>query len=98
METELRELERIDTIARKPEQEERRADLSVRIEELKDFEAKLESVERDGFGSEALTRIASKEPLDKWTSRDGTKEHRASEMHFWRRKSTTILTSTMACG
>jgi hypothetical protein len=75
METEMRELERIDAKARTSDQEERRADLIVRIEELKDFEVKLEGVERDGFASEALIRIASKEPLDKWTSRDGKREH-----------------------
>jgi len=75
METELRELERIDAKVRTPDQEDRRADLIVRVEELKDFEARLERVERDGFDSEALTRIASKEPLDKWTSPDGKKEH-----------------------
>jgi len=75
METELRDLERIEAKSRTPEQEERRADLIVRIEELKDFEAQLERVEQAGFESEALAKIAAKEPLDKWTSRDGKREH-----------------------
>jgi hypothetical protein len=75
METELRELERIDAKARTVEQEQRRAGLIVRIEELKDFEARLERVEQAGFESEALAKIADKEPLDKWTSRDGEREH-----------------------
>ncbi len=75
METELRELERIDAKTRTVEQEQRRAGLIVRIEELKDFEARLERVEQAGFESEALAKIANKEPLDKWTSRDGEREH-----------------------
>jgi len=75
LETELRELERIDAKTRTVAQEQRRADLIVRIEELKDFEARLERVEQAGFESEALAKIANKEPLDKWTSRDGEREH-----------------------
>src|SRR5581483_3098201 len=75
METELRELERIDAKTRTLEQEERRADLLVRIDELKEFESRLERVEVAGFDSEALSRIVGKEPLDKWTSRDGKREH-----------------------
>jgi hypothetical protein len=82
METELRELERIDAKARKPVQEDRRADLIVRIEELKDFEIRLQNAERDGFVCEPINRIASKEPLDKWTSPDGKKEHTSERDAF----------------
>lgn len=82
METELRELERIDAKARTADQEERRANLIVRIEELKDFEARLEGVEEAGFESEALSKIVGKEPLDKWTSRDGKKEHPCERDNF----------------
>jgi hypothetical protein len=73
METELNQLEHLNS--RTPEQEERRAELLLRIEELKDFETKLEVVETDGFESKELSGIAGKETLDKWTSPDGKRNH-----------------------
>jgi len=73
METELNDLERLTT--RTADQDDRRGELLLRIEELKDFEAKLEGVEAGGFASEQLNRIAAKEALDKWTSPDGKREH-----------------------
>ena len=73
METEIRELARI--ASRAAQQDERRAELMLRTEELKDFEAKLESVETGGFACDDLSRIATKEPLDKWSSADGKREY-----------------------
>ena len=72
METEVNQLERLDS--RTSEQEERRAELMLRIEELKDFESKLETVEVDGFACEQLNLIANMEPPDRWTSPDGKRE------------------------
>lgn len=80
METELRELERI--ASRTAEQDERRAQLMLRIEELKDFETKLEGVETNGFACKELSRIVSKEPLDKWTSPDGKREYPRTQDAF----------------
>ena len=75
METELRELERIEAKSRKARQEERRAELIVRMEELKEFEAKLEKAEIGCFRERRLNRIVGEEPLDKWTSPNGMSEH-----------------------
>ena len=41
------------------------------ITELKDFSQTLQDVADTGFDSAALREIVKKEPLDKWTSRDG---------------------------
>lgn len=67
-ETELAGLERLDT--RTADQDERRVQLERLIEELKDFDARLEQVITTGFSSPTLDAVAKKEPLDRWTSRD----------------------------
>ncbi len=71
--TELAGLERLDT--RTADQDERRVQLEMLIEELKDFDARLEQVITMGFSSPALDAVAKKEPLDRWTSRDGASLH-----------------------
>ncbi len=73
LQTELAGLERLDT--RTADQDERRVQLEMLIEELKDFDARLEQVITMGFSSPALDAIARKEPLDRWTSRDGASLH-----------------------
>ncbi|WP_447972363.1 hypothetical protein [Nitrospira sp. Kam-Ns4a] len=70
IQTELAGLERLE--ARTADQDERRVQLERLLEELKDFDARLEQVSVAGFASAALDTIAAKEPLDRWTSRDGT--------------------------
>lgn len=71
--TELAGLERLDT--RTGDQDERRVQLEMLIEELKDFDARLEQVITRGFSSPALDAVGKKEPLDRWASRDGTTPH-----------------------
>jgi hypothetical protein len=68
MQTELASLERLKD--RNAEQDARRLELEGNLDELKAFDARLEEVIVEGFGSAALDRLAAKEPLDKWTSRD----------------------------
>jgi hypothetical protein len=68
-ETELRTLDGIILLT--PDQTARRIQLEAWIDELKDFEARLEQCAREGFAGPALAQVASKEPLDRWTSRDG---------------------------
>ena len=58
-----------------PDQSERKLQLEVWIDELKDFEARLEEVENEGFASPVSDKIAKKEPLDRWTRRDGQAPH-----------------------
>ena len=38
---------------------------------ISDLKRRLENVENEGFARPELTKIAKKEPLDRWTSRDG---------------------------
>lgn len=68
--TELAGLERLEK--RTADQDARRVQLEMFLEELKDFDARLEKVITRGFSTPALEAIAKKEPLDRWTSRDGT--------------------------
>ena len=68
-ETELRTLSNLALLT--ADQSERKLQLETWIDELKDFEARLEEVESEGFASPLLAKIAKKEPLDRWTSRDG---------------------------
>jgi len=67
-ETELRTLEKAESPTHN--QIERILDLKRWIEELKDFDARLEKVSQEGFDCAMLKDLAN-EPLDKWTSRDG---------------------------
>ncbi len=69
LQTELGALEKLPK--RTADQDVRRLELEGKLEELKAFDARLEQVIALGFASPALDRIAAKEPLDKWTSRDG---------------------------
>lgn len=67
-ETELRTLERVQTPS--ADQTERRMTLEYLIEELKEFDAKLEKVINEGFDSTSLREIVAEESLDRWTSVD----------------------------
>jgi hypothetical protein len=69
LQTELGALEKLPK--RSADQDARRLDLEGQIEELKAFDARIEQVIALGFASPVLDKIAAKEPLDKWTSRDG---------------------------
>jgi len=69
LQTELNGLEKIRD--RTTEQDARRLELEQQIEELKDFDARLEDVIVNGFACPALDAIGAKELLDQWTSRDG---------------------------
>lgn len=68
-ETELRTLDGIAFLS--PDQAERRIQLGVWIDELRDFEARLEAVAQGSFASPDLEKLLSAEPLDAWTSHDG---------------------------
>lgn len=68
-ETELRTLENIQTPA--ANQTERRLTLENLVQELKEFDGKLEEVITNGFDNTSLRKIVAKESLDKWTSIDG---------------------------
>ncbi|OPY50192.1 MAG: Eco57I restriction-modification methylase [Methanosaeta sp. PtaU1.Bin060] len=68
-ETELRTLEGLDAPTGK--QLERTSDLKRWIEELKDFDSRINDVSQNGFDYEKLREIIEQEPLDKWNSRDG---------------------------
>ncbi|MBI2837083.1 MAG: hypothetical protein HYX75_02120 [Acidobacteria bacterium] len=67
--TELGSLDKIKE--RSADQDTRRLELEERVEELKALDARLERVIVEGFATPALDKIAAKEPIDKWTSRDG---------------------------
>ena len=69
LQTELGSLEKMRE--RSADQDARRLELEGKLEELKAFDARLEQVLALGFASPTLDEIAAKEPLDKWTSRDG---------------------------
>jgi hypothetical protein len=68
-ETELRTLENIERST--VDQTERRVTLENLIEELKEFDAKLEDVIVNGFDSSVLRKVVAEETLDKWTSDNG---------------------------
>jgi len=67
--TELGSLEKLKD--RNADQDARRLELENKLEELKEFDARLERVIVEGFASPALDRASSNEELDRWTSRDG---------------------------
>lgn len=69
MQTELAGLEKLRERTRN--QDARRVELEAKLEELRTFDARLEEVIVSGFDAEALKELLAKEPLDKWTSRDG---------------------------
>jgi hypothetical protein len=69
LQTELVTLEKIPK--RSAEQDSRRVELEGQIEELKTFDADLEQILTVGFASPLLDTAATREPLDKWTARDG---------------------------
>lgn len=69
LQTELGALEKMPK--RSADQDARRLELEGKLEELKAFDARLGQVILEGFASPALDKVAAKEPLDKWTSRDG---------------------------
>jgi hypothetical protein len=69
LQTELGALEKIPK--RSADQDARRLEVEGKLEELKAFDARLEQVIALGFASPGLDKVAAKEPLDKWTSRDG---------------------------
>ncbi len=69
LQTELSSLERIRD--RSADQDARRLELEWELEELHTFDARLEQVIVEAFRSPTLDKIAAKEPLEKWTSRDG---------------------------
>lgn len=79
-ETELRTLEAIVLLS--PEQSSRRLQLEAWIDELKEFEDRLERCAREGFASPALVQVAVKEPLDHWVSRDGQAQSPANRAEF----------------
>jgi hypothetical protein len=67
--TELRALEGRKELS--GDQATRKVQLENWIAELKDFSQVLQDVADAGFDSAALREIVKKEPLDKWTSREG---------------------------
>lgn len=79
-ETELRTLEGIVLLS--PEQSSRRLQLEAWIDELKEFEDRLERCAREGFASPALAKVGAKESLDRWVSRDGIAKPPANRTEF----------------
>lgn len=55
----------------KGHQDARRLELEEKLDEIRAFDARLEQVIIEGFASSVLDGVIAKEPLDKWTSRDG---------------------------
>ena len=68
-EVEVRTLEAIGLL--NTEQTVRRTRLEMLIEELEEFDAKLEKVITEGFDSKKLRELIEDEPLDGWCSIDG---------------------------
>jgi hypothetical protein len=68
LDTELMGLERLAN--RTPDQDARRLELELKVQELKSFDARLEQVLFNGFGTQALDANPN-EPLDNWSSREG---------------------------
>lgn len=69
LETELGGLEKVQD--RSAEQDARRVELEAKVEALKAFDARLEEVVVTGFDCDFLAEVVAKEPVDRWTSRDG---------------------------
>jgi len=78
--TELRALEGREKLT--VDQATRKVQLDNWIAELNDFSKTLQDVADSGFESPALKEIVKKEPLDKWTSRDGKVPHPKSVQEF----------------
>jgi hypothetical protein len=79
-ETELRTLDNNPFLT--PEQSGRRLQLEAWIDELKDFEARLQQCALEGFASPALAQVAANESLDRWTNRDGQAAQPATLAEF----------------
>jgi len=80
LQTELNGLERLRS--RTAEQDARRYELEESLDELKAFDERLEKVIVGGFACQALDKHAAREPLDQWTSRDGSGTPPASPEAF----------------
>ena len=78
--TELRALEGREKLT--GDQATRKVQLDNWIAELNDFSKALQDVADAGFESTVLKEIVKKEPLDKWTSRDGKAPHPKSADEF----------------
>ena len=72
-ETELRGIEAVPAAARSDKQAARRVELQEAIQELREFDAKLEQVATQGFAGPTLERIVAQESLDRWCSIDGVR-------------------------
>ena len=79
-ETELRTLDNSTFLTRT--KSSRRIQLEAWIDELNDFKSRLAQCAREGFASPTLKDIAGKEPLDRWTSRDGQTAHPVGQAEF----------------
>jgi len=79
-ETELRTLEGRQELS--GEQSTRKVQLENWLTELREFAQKLDVVSSTGFSSDFLKEVANKEPLDKWTSRDGKSPHPTTKEEF----------------
>ncbi|MFC1596346.1 Eco57I restriction-modification methylase domain-containing protein [Planctomycetota bacterium] len=79
LETELRSIKNVSTDARSDRQEGRRGELEDQIDELRDFDATLQKVITEGFASKELAKIVKDEPLDRWSSLDGTRPEPESQ-------------------
>ena len=80
LQTELAGLEKLKS--RTAEQDERRIELEGVLDELETFDARLEQVIVEGFGSPGLVDILANERLDQWTSRDGRIRPPATQDEF----------------
>ena len=79
-ETELRTLEGRQELS--DEQATRKVQLENWLTELREFGQKLDVVSSTGFSSDLLKEVVKKEPLDKWTSRDGKSPHPTTKEEF----------------
>ena len=95
-ETELRTLEAVANST--ADQAARKVHLANAIDELKDFDTKLETVARAGFHFDKLGDMLADEPLDAWTSRDGVQPPRPTAPRSSPRRAATTPTSTTASG
>ncbi|NIM13882.1 MAG: BREX-1 system adenine-specific DNA-methyltransferase PglX [Candidatus Aminicenantes bacterium] len=85
-ETELRGIESVSIDSRSDHQDQRRVELERLIEELKDFETKLQKVAAEAFASEKLNTLIADEKPDKWCSIDGSKEPPKDKETFLRQE------------
>ena len=82
LETELRGIEAVPKDARNDRQTERRGELMEAIDELTEFENRLERVSREGFATTRLDKRLAGEPLDAWCSPDGRRPPPATPADF----------------